>query len=97
MTQPTNNDDPNTLLVTLTAAQIRDMIREEIISAVSRAVQDDRLLDIDEAAKLLSVSPDWLYRNAKSLPFVRKLGAKMLRFSYQGIMKYLASRQATKN
>jgi predicted DNA-binding transcriptional regulator AlpA len=97
MTQLTKNDDSNTLLVTLTAAQIRDMIREEIISALSRAVQDDRLLDIDEASKLLSVSPDWLYRNAKSLPFTRKLGAKMLRFSFQGIKKWLSTRQLTKN
>jgi predicted DNA-binding transcriptional regulator AlpA len=58
---------------------------------------EDRLLDAAEAAKVLSVSEDWLYRHAKKLPFTRKLGPKMLRFSYQGIMKYLASRQATKN
>ena len=53
---------------------------------------EDHLLDAEEAAKILSVSPDWLYRHAKKLPFTRKLGPKMLRFSYQGIQKYLATR-----
>ncbi|MGH7770943.1 MAG: helix-turn-helix transcriptional regulator [Candidatus Binatia bacterium] len=53
----------------------------------------ERLLTAEEAAQLLSVSPDWLYRHAKRLPFSRKLGPKMLRFSYQGILKWLATRK----
>ena len=46
---------------------------------------EDRLLDAGEAAMVLSVSEDWLYRNARKLPFTRKLGPKMLRFSQRGI------------
>jgi predicted DNA-binding transcriptional regulator AlpA len=55
--------------------------------------EQDRLLDAEEAAKILSVSVEWLYRNAKRLPFTRKLGHKMLRFSSVGIQKYLAIRK----
>jgi len=54
---------------------------------------EDRFLDAQEAATLLSVSEDWLYRNAKKLPFTKKLGPKMLRFSYKGIIKWLESRK----
>jgi predicted DNA-binding transcriptional regulator AlpA len=53
----------------------------------------DRLLTADEAAQMLSVSPDWLYRNAKKLPFTRKLGPKMLRFDYRGMVKWIETRK----
>ncbi len=73
---------------------LRRIIRDEIQGLKGELNgHEDRLLDAEEAAKLLSVSPDWLYRNAKKLPFTRKLGHKMLRFSYQGILKWLASRK----
>jgi predicted DNA-binding transcriptional regulator AlpA len=55
--------------------------------------EEDRLLDAEEASRLLCVSSDWLYRHAKRLPFTRKLGPKMLRFSSHGIQKYLATRK----
>ena len=41
---------------------------------------------------MLSVSPDWLYRNARKLPFTRRLGPKMLRFSHLGIEKWIGAR-----
>jgi predicted DNA-binding transcriptional regulator AlpA len=56
--------------------------------------EDDRLLDTEEAAKILCVSEDWLYHNAKKLPFTRKLGYKLLRFSSAGLQKYLATKQS---
>jgi len=80
-----------------------DPFRSELEEIVERAItkalngnshQDgDHLLDAEEAAKTLAVSPDWLYRHASKLPFTRKLAPKMLRFSYQGIQKYLATRK----
>jgi predicted DNA-binding transcriptional regulator AlpA len=82
-----------TPMVHLTVAQIRELIREELNNALNVAPKEEKLLDAEEAAKLLSASPDWLYRHAKKLPFTRKLAPKMLRFSYQGILKYLATRQ----
>ncbi len=81
-----------------------DPFRSELEEIVERAIkkalngnghQDgDRLLDEEEACTTLSVSKDWLYAHAGKLPFTRKLAPKMLRFSYQGIQKYLATRKA---
>jgi predicted DNA-binding transcriptional regulator AlpA len=51
---------------------------------------EDRLLNIDEAAARLRVTPNWLYRHRHTLPFTRKLGRRSLRFSEQGLQKYLA-------
>jgi predicted DNA-binding transcriptional regulator AlpA len=92
MEQPTPNAPDSTLLVTITVGQLRELVREEIRAAHAPEQDADRLLSADEAATLLSVSPDWLYRHAKKLPFTRKLGPKMLRFSSHGIHKYLATR-----
>jgi hypothetical protein len=51
------------------------------------------LFTIDEAAAMLRVSPRWLYRHAKNLPFSRKLSRKVLRFSRAGIARWLATRR----
>jgi len=72
---------------------IRLVVREEIACLNGQKDPEDRLLDAEEASKILSVSSDWLYRNAKKLPFTRKLGPKMLRFSHQGIIKWLHTRK----
>lgn len=72
--------------------QIREAVREEI-TAANAGAKTDRLLDPAEAAKLLSVSEDWLYHQAKRLPFTRKLGPRLLRFSYQGIIKWMESKK----
>jgi predicted DNA-binding transcriptional regulator AlpA len=61
-------------------------------SAVPAWSEDD-LLTIDEAAARLRVSPRWLYRHAKNLPFSRKLSRKVLRFSRAGIARWLATRR----
>ena len=95
MVESINTNDAG-LLVTLSIEKARELIRQEITEALNRSPQAERLLDTKQAAEMLSVSEDWLYRNSKHLPFTRKLAPKMLRFSYQGIVKYLASRHATK-
>jgi len=80
--------------VMLTVGQLKALIREEIEQAQGQNGQgEDRLLDAEEASKLLSVSPDWLYRHSSRLPFTRKLGPKMLRFSCQGLQKWLTTRK----
>lgn len=73
--------------------QIRAVVREEIKSANGAGAKTDRLLDPEEAAKVLSISEDWLYHNAKTLPFTRKLGPRLLRFSYQAMIKWMESKK----
>ncbi len=69
---------------------LREVLREEIAQILNG---EDRLLTVDDAATSLGVSADWLYRNARKLPFSRKLGRKILRFSSRGIQKYLLTRK----
>src|SRR5262245_6698930 len=45
---------------------------------------DDSLLTVDQAATRLGVSPDWLYRRTRKLPFVVRVG-RHVRFSAHGI------------
>jgi predicted DNA-binding transcriptional regulator AlpA len=86
------SDTPPPLEIALEGL-LRRIIREEIATLKADVNEGDRLLDAPEAAKLLTVSEDWLYRHAKKLPFTRKLGPKMLRFSSIGIQKYLSTRK----
>lgn len=75
---------------------VRQIVREELRESLKGdpASGSDRLFTAEQASDLLAVSPDWLYRNSRKLPFSRKLGAKMLRFSGEGIQKYLSSKRA---
>ena len=77
------------------AAVLKPIVKEAVQEAMNGHREGDRLLDAEEAANILSVSPDWLYRRANRLPFTRKLAPRMLRFSYQGIQKYLASKNTS--
>ncbi len=77
---------------------LQELIKEaqqELGKDTNGADGADRLLMAEEAAQTLAVSPDWLYRHANRLPFTRKLGPRMLRFSEQGIQKYLATRKSS--
>jgi predicted DNA-binding transcriptional regulator AlpA len=83
----------STLLVTMTVGQLRKLLMEAIQGAKTAQQDAERWLDAKEAAEMLSMSEDWLYRHAKNLPFARKLGPKMLRFSYQELVKWMATRK----
>jgi predicted DNA-binding transcriptional regulator AlpA len=50
-------------------------------------------MTIDEAAAMLRVSRRWVYRNARRLPFARKLSPKTLRFSRVGAARWLATKR----
>jgi excisionase family DNA binding protein len=95
-TSQTGPISDSALVVTLTVGQLRELVREEIRAAMgSPGHGEDRLLTAEQASELLSLSSDWLYRHAKKLPFTRKLGPKMLRFSEAGIKKWLETRRVT--
>jgi predicted DNA-binding transcriptional regulator AlpA len=58
----------------------------------TRTSQEDRLLDAKQAAELLRKSADWLYRHKSKLPFTVRVG-RNIRFSHDGLQKYLRQRQ----
>jgi predicted DNA-binding transcriptional regulator AlpA len=64
----------------------------EVMGNGKRAAIEERLLEAEEAAKILAVTPEWLYHNRKRLPFTRKLGHKMLRFSYVGMLRWIETK-----
>ena len=55
----------------------------------------DKLLSIKEAAEVLNVSTDWIYRHQrwKTLPFTVVLSARKIRFSLNGLLKWLEEQQ----
>ena len=53
---------------------------------------EDCLVDVTEAAKMLSTSEDFLYRHWPELPFTVWLSKRQLRFSVAGITKYIAAK-----
>ncbi len=56
--------------------------------ARSPSSEPDQLLSIGEAACRLNVSKDYLYRHGKELPFMRRIGRKVL-FSSSGIDRHI--------
>jgi predicted DNA-binding transcriptional regulator AlpA len=55
---------------------------------------NDHLLNPKEAAARLNVTVKWLYRHAKQLPFTKRLSRKALRFSEQGLQRWLTAKRA---
>ena len=53
----------------------------------------DRVLGATEAAAILGVSPQWLYRHTRTLPFARKLSRKKTVYSEAGMRRWLAMRR----
>lgn len=50
---------------------------------------EDALLTVNQAAEVLSVTTDWLYRHADNFRFTVRPGPGQLRFSSVGIQDYL--------
>lgn len=51
----------------------------------------DRLLKVAEAEDRTGFTEDWLYRNARRLPFTRRPSAGQVRFSSKGIDDWIAA------
>jgi predicted DNA-binding transcriptional regulator AlpA len=70
-----------------------ERVRERLRFRAFAAVQpSDRLVEIPEAAELLSMSEDTLYKKAATFPFTVRQG-RSLRFSFLGIQKYIRANQ----
>lgn len=50
----------------------------------------DRMLTIDEAATLMRVSPRWIRRHERELPFVRRMSRKIVRVSWVGLQEWMS-------
>jgi len=61
--------------------------------AAREPAQPDRLIGIDEAAKLYGMSKSFMYRNHKKFPFTRRKGRKLL-FSFAGIMADISTKES---
>src|SRR2546421_219446 len=76
------------VVVELSGVQARPAGRLAQLGAEARNGRADRLLTLEQAASLLTVSPSWLKRRA-SLPFCMKLSDGTVRYSEQGIWRWV--------
>jgi predicted DNA-binding transcriptional regulator AlpA len=64
-----------------------------VVHRVGRAPERGPHARGEEAAETIGVTPRWVYRNAKMLPFTRPISRRIVRFSRCGIQRWLASRR----
>ena len=90
--------DEQQKIVVVSRDELKTLIREVVSEALGSQLSDqtnrnDRLLKPEEAARMLNVTPRWLYRHAKKLPFTRRLSRKALRFSEAGLLRWQNTRK----
>jgi len=90
MSEPNNTPS---LLGEAFRSELEEIVKKAVREAMNGHHEGDKLLNAEEASEILNVGEDWLYRHHKKLPFTRKLAPRVLRFSHQGIQKYLATRK----
>ena len=86
--------DPLSSLKDILEPWLRAVLHQEL-EKVLNGQSGDRVLTAEQAGEILGTSPDWLYRHASKLPFTRKLAPRVLRFSSQGIQKWLTTRKTS--
>ena len=88
---------PDDASITITIEAIRGLLAEandepSVPDKPTVGSHEDHLLTVDEVAGILAVERTWVYRHADELPFARKLTAGTLRFSSNGLQRWLASK-----
>jgi hypothetical protein len=83
------------LLAKLGAAQARLAARLADLAQEGRHQSEPahRLLNVHQAAERLAVSPSWLYRRARRIPFACRVGGH-LRFDPVGLERWVATRSS---
>jgi predicted DNA-binding transcriptional regulator AlpA len=82
------------MVVQLSTDELRAIIRDEVQATLKAIPHDDKLLTVAEVSEILNCNEEWVYHNARKLPFVRKVGG-MLRFSSNGLQRYIESKKFT--
>jgi excisionase family DNA binding protein len=82
------------MVVQLSADELQSIVMDAVGAAIRTMPRDDKLLTVEQVCEILNTSEEWLYHNAKKLPFVRKVGG-LLRFSSNGLQRYIESRRFT--
>jgi hypothetical protein len=77
-------------LAALQAAIAAKLAAASPAPATSNGAAAGALLDVHEAAARLRVSPDWLYRHARQLPFTRRVGRRAVRFDPESLGRWVA-------
>jgi excisionase family DNA binding protein len=85
--------DPQYLPILLTQLGALQVALASRLIPTTKTVEahTDALLTVHQAAERLCVSPDWLYRRTRSLPFVVRVG-RHVRFSDHGIDRFIRGR-----
>ncbi|HKN13983.1 MAG TPA: helix-turn-helix domain-containing protein [Candidatus Binatus sp.] len=87
----------------LSALLRRSAVAQSVLVAELECAQDqpaaepakqDEWIKVDEAAAILRHGRQWIYRNAKHLPFVKRISRKSLLCSRNGILRWLERRTA---
>lgn len=78
-------------------------LRDQLLLHAARAqtsatIARPDIVNIEEAAAMIGRSVDWLYRNARNVPFTIQEGRGCrLRFSVKGIERYLREHQTAES
>lgn len=75
------------------AALLVRALAREANARMDAAPAPDVNLSADEAGRRLGLSADWLYKNAKDLPFTVRIGRRVL-FSSRGLERWNRQRRA---
>ena len=70
------------------AARLMLVQEESHKRAQMPTLDEGQLLTAKQAAAVLNVSEDWMYRHASGLPLARRLSRKALRFSKAGLLRW---------
>jgi hypothetical protein len=81
-------DKNHSPLVVITADELREIIIGAMQSTEKLPSGKDRLLTAQQVAEILNVTPEWVYRHSKSLPFRCWVG-RFLRFSSVGLQRFI--------
>lgn len=75
-----------------------DLLADKIVERMNGskpavAAEKDTLLTPEQAAAIIGVDKNWLYRHSKQLPFTRRLSRKKIRFNEAGLRRWMAARK----